>query len=87
MSVTEFKCGWCKEWWTTSPHVCREKSTFTHPCYQCGKEIASKPSGYGLSVDFVGREVRMKHHGYSRNELVCSEACSVSCSIPDPEGA
>lgn len=70
-------CRWCGEHWLTDgKHECGKPSTFTLPCYQCGGDVPTKPSGYGLSVDFLGPTVWVEHRGYSRNEVVCSEKCA-----------
>lgn len=73
--MTAIKCGWCGTWWVAK-HECSEMSTFTLPCYQCGEDVATAPSGYGLSVDFLGPSVSVRHHGYTRDELCCSEECA-----------
>lgn len=74
---TEAKCGWCGNRWAVK-HECRALSTFTLPCYRCGGDVASKPSGYGLAVDFLGPSVRVRHRGYSLYELCCSEKCAAA---------
>ncbi len=69
-------CRWCKTAWIGERHDCPVPSTFTLPCFRCGANVKTKPSGYGLTVDFLGPEVRVAHVGYTRIEVMCSEKCA-----------